>query len=601
MSSVDVHLLGTPAVLLDGRHRAPPRGRKAWALLAYLLVSRGPHTRQHLASLLFSEAEDPLGALRWNLSELRRLLAVPPDAASGVSLKLPSGSLLDVELVGSGEWSQALRLPGLGKELLEGMSFPTSPAFEAWLAAQRSRLAAACEAVLGEAVLDRLGAGEFEAAAELAGRLVQMNPLDENHHALLVRSLAAGGRPEAARRQLEACEELFRRELGTPPTLILREALRPRSSRSGSSPVSGSAAAMVQLEAGEAAIRAGAVDAGLECLRRAGSEAADCANTPLLAEALVALGAALIHAAQGRDQEGAVILHEALSHARSADAPLLLAQACRELAHVDINGGRHDRAEVWLMRAEEWAGDDRSELASVYGNRGKSLADRGRHDEALGWLERSLDLADAVRDRRQTAWSLSIIGRTLLLRRELAPAQEALTRSLELARVEAWNAFLPWPELMLAELHLLQGHSGVALQGFEHALALARQLDDACWETAALRGLALTAAASERVEAALALFDEARARWARFPDTYVWMAGYALDAQAGVLTAAGRPGAAAVIDRLEQLSARTGMQEFLVRAHLHRSRGGDQSALATAQLLARSVDNSFLFEPTAHH
>jgi hypothetical protein len=31
-------------------------------------------SRKHLAGLLFEDAEDPLAALRWNLSELRRLL-----------------------------------------------------------------------------------------------------------------------------------------------------------------------------------------------------------------------------------------------------------------------------------------------------------------------------------------------------------------------------------------------------------------------------------------------------------------------------------------------------------------------------------------------
>jgi hypothetical protein len=33
------------------------------------------------------------------------------------------------------------------------------------------------------------------------------------------------------------------------------------------------------------------------------------------------------------------------------------------------------------------------------------------------------------------------------------------------------------------------------------------------------------------------------------------------------------------------------MRELVVRAHLHRSRPGDRSALATARLLAASIDN----------
>ena len=51
---------------------APPRGRKAWALLGYLLLAERPPSRRHLAELLFADADDPLGALRWTLAELRR-------------------------------------------------------------------------------------------------------------------------------------------------------------------------------------------------------------------------------------------------------------------------------------------------------------------------------------------------------------------------------------------------------------------------------------------------------------------------------------------------------------------------------------------------
>ena len=52
----------------------PPRGNKAWGLLVYLLRTRLPPSRERLANLLFPEADDPLGTLRWTLSALRRSL-----------------------------------------------------------------------------------------------------------------------------------------------------------------------------------------------------------------------------------------------------------------------------------------------------------------------------------------------------------------------------------------------------------------------------------------------------------------------------------------------------------------------------------------------
>jgi len=70
-----IHLLGPqPHVVKAGHPQPPPRGRKAWALLAYLLTTESAPSREWLAELLFSDADDPLNALSWNLTQLRRLL-----------------------------------------------------------------------------------------------------------------------------------------------------------------------------------------------------------------------------------------------------------------------------------------------------------------------------------------------------------------------------------------------------------------------------------------------------------------------------------------------------------------------------------------------
>ncbi|GFJ85891.1 AfsR/SARP family transcriptional regulator [Phytohabitans houttuyneae] len=73
-----VRLLGPPSIDVDGSPARSPRGRKAWALLSYLLLAERPPSRRHLAELLFADADDPLGALRWTLAELRRSLGAPP-------------------------------------------------------------------------------------------------------------------------------------------------------------------------------------------------------------------------------------------------------------------------------------------------------------------------------------------------------------------------------------------------------------------------------------------------------------------------------------------------------------------------------------------
>ena len=62
--SVHIHLLGLPRLDVAGVPIPSPRGRKAWALLAVLLLSERPASRRTLAQLLFPDADDPLAGLR---------------------------------------------------------------------------------------------------------------------------------------------------------------------------------------------------------------------------------------------------------------------------------------------------------------------------------------------------------------------------------------------------------------------------------------------------------------------------------------------------------------------------------------------------------
>ena len=51
--AIAVHLLGPPLLIRDEVVYATPRGRKVWALLAYLALSHGAPSRQQLIDLLF--------------------------------------------------------------------------------------------------------------------------------------------------------------------------------------------------------------------------------------------------------------------------------------------------------------------------------------------------------------------------------------------------------------------------------------------------------------------------------------------------------------------------------------------------------------------
>jgi DNA-binding SARP family transcriptional activator len=131
--SLAVRLLGKPAIERDAVLVPAPRGRKAWALFLYLVLSERPPPRARLASLLFAEADDPLGALRWSLGELRRVLDDPLILRGDPpTLRLPEGASVDVLELLSPEGGPVSGSAWEG-ELLEGMSFSGCPAFETWL------------------------------------------------------------------------------------------------------------------------------------------------------------------------------------------------------------------------------------------------------------------------------------------------------------------------------------------------------------------------------------------------------------------------------------------------------------------------------------
>jgi DNA-binding SARP family transcriptional activator len=128
-----------------------------------------------------------------------------------------------------------------------------------WLENERRHIAGTTSAVLHQAALAQLARGDVAEAVQYASELVRLNPYDENAHVLLVRCLRAAGDLEGATRQVHACSELFRRDLGIDPTPALRSAASAYE-LSAEARVSGSAAALAQVEAGEAALAAGAVE-----------------------------------------------------------------------------------------------------------------------------------------------------------------------------------------------------------------------------------------------------------------------------------------------------------------------------------------------------
>jgi DNA-binding SARP family transcriptional activator len=589
---IELQLLGPPQVTLGGSLAVAPRGHKVWALLGYLLRSDVRPQREAVAGLLFPEADDPLGALRTTLFQIRRLLGSRHVVGGDpIELVLPSHASIDVDVLLYGAREDAMSLAGLGRPFLEGVNPAAGATFELWLENERRHIAGATEGVIHEAALAALAHGDSSAALDLASRLVELNPLDENAQVLYVRCLAIAGHVERARHQVDSCTKLFRRDLGVDPSPALLEAVDARTPQFRST---GRAAVLAQLEAGDAAIAAGAVNAGLGILQQAAADAAADTSADLLTRALVTLGSALVHAARGSDEEGAAVLHRAIEAAEASGDVRLAATAHRELGYVELLRGQYVRADAWLIRAAELAEPDTEELAWILAVHGASQTDTGDHAGARDRLSEGAVLAHAVRATRAEAWVRSFLGRLALLREEFGAARDELERSIAIARADTWNAFLPWPEALLAEVDLNQGRIDDAAASFEHAFAMGCQLGDPCWESIAARGLGLVAASSGELGQAVEILQDAPRRCRRLPDSYRWIEAYAMAALGELGVDAGLEAAPNWVTELETLASRHGMRELVATAATLRARLGAPKTLDTGTLVAHPVDNPAL-------
>ncbi len=596
-SGLAVHLLGPPRIEVDAAPGYRYRSRKSWALLAFLLLGERAPTRSQLASLLFAEADDPLGALRWCLAEIRRALG-PTVVLDGdpVRISLPPDAAVDVDLLVHGHWSAAVELPGLGRDLLDGVAISHADAFESWLLSERRRLAAASESILHEAALGLLARGELDRARDLAIRAAVMSPLDENHQALLIRLYRLAGDDEAARRQFDAWSSVAQRELGAPPGAPVLLAMRegPRAVRDTEA-----ASIHAVTEAGAAAVSAGALVAGVATFENAvrladnGGADSDRIKTRLV------LAEALIHTLGGLDEAGLATLNEAERIAIANGDRVSVTRVRAEVGYVDFLRARYDRAERALTQvlADEESSPSVRAKAMTY--LGSVVSDRAEYPRAVSLLQGAVSASRDVGEPRREAFGLSMLGRVSLLRGDLVEATELLTAASDLGEGDHWLSFLPWPQAMLGQAWLSLGDLDAAARTLEQSFARACQIGDPCWEGISARGLAMLAEARGDIDQAFAVLLDARTRTNRLADPYVWLDVHILDALCEIGRRHGHPQTAGWADAMLDRSSRTGMRELTVRAMLHQAGSGVRGDAEAAALLAVDIDNPRLADLVA--
>jgi DNA-binding SARP family transcriptional activator len=234
--SVHIRLLGPPAILRDGA-RAPIDTRKAIALLAYLVRSGRPISRDHLAALLWPDADQTRArsALRRTLSSLNAALG------SGLAIERESlrftgaGVSTDVdEFVAAArsddpaDWDRAVDL--YAGDLLAGFTLRDSAEFEEWQLAAADELRRDLAGVLERLVFASLP-DDPDAAIAHAKRWIELDPLHEPAHRAAMRAYIAKDDRSSALRQYRECVAVLERELGVEPldeTTELYESIRER-------------------------------------------------------------------------------------------------------------------------------------------------------------------------------------------------------------------------------------------------------------------------------------------------------------------------------------------------------------------------------------
>jgi DNA-binding SARP family transcriptional activator len=238
--ALHIRLLGGFSLSTNSGGGLALSGSRQRALLAYLLLHRDrPVDRRHLAFLLWPESGEAqaLTNLRQLLYDLR---AAIPDAnrfiEAGrqlVQWREKAPFVLDVDRFESALSSVTQQGPSSSSiaALVEGIALYTGDllpeCYDGWIEPPRRRLRDLLIGALRRAIGLLEERRDFAGALLHAGRLRELEPLDESATCAVMRLLVAQGRRAQALDAYAQTEVLLRNELGTGPTPAMRE-LRDR-------------------------------------------------------------------------------------------------------------------------------------------------------------------------------------------------------------------------------------------------------------------------------------------------------------------------------------------------------------------------------------
>lgn len=241
MRHIALSVFGPPVVRVD-QQVVPIPVRKLLALLVYLIVERGPHERETLATLLWpgSNASQGRAALRVTLARLGTLLrshalegihvhttrdTITVEVVSNVYVDMHVVAAAFDALVAQPEQRPApamlatfeTAVEAYKADFLAGFHVPDAPEFEQWSTIQQERWHLRMGRVFDRLTQAYLELGDAMQAGTVAQRWIQHDPLNEGAHRAYIHALVMRGERVAALRAYERCKTTLHLELDIAP------------------------------------------------------------------------------------------------------------------------------------------------------------------------------------------------------------------------------------------------------------------------------------------------------------------------------------------------------------------------------------------------
>jgi DNA-binding SARP family transcriptional activator len=224
VATVTLTLLGPPSVQLTGGGRIVPQpGAKVLALLAFLTLEPGRHTREELAGLLWGESSEfeARASLRQALKQLRSLLggSVCIDRSTVELIEPLQCDVQDFQQLVLQDPARALvtDIP----RFLAGFSVRNAPRFDEWVADTRQQLLRQYHQALGTLARAAMGQWRWREAADLAERWLVGDPLSDEAVRLVVEARYLAGDRGGALARFTEYRAALKRETGCEPSRSL--------------------------------------------------------------------------------------------------------------------------------------------------------------------------------------------------------------------------------------------------------------------------------------------------------------------------------------------------------------------------------------------